>query len=183
MRHALELTGHNQVVVVTGDSTTGTGSTLTEFDRTAAGWVQHGSAVRVWNGRSGWAYNPLTNGGYSPIGVFTLGAAGGYAPNPGTRYAYQYSPSYYGLVYNGVRTFNHVMAIGYNHVDGSYPSDPRKPKGSRYSYGVWMHTSHNSPSRGCVGIPDNVLVDTMRWMNPAAKPVIVMGPRSTVTGS
>jgi len=176
-RWMAQVAGRNQVIVVSGDSVTGTQNTVTLYDRTTTGWQQRGS-WRGWNGRNGWAYAPRTGRSLSPVGVFTLTAAGGYAPNPATRLPYEYWPAHYALMVNGVRTFNRVVAIDSNRVPYSYPSDLRRPDGPGAAFGLWLHVSHNSATAGCVSVPDAAMLRIQQWLNPAARPVILMGPSS-----
>jgi L,D-peptidoglycan transpeptidase YkuD (ErfK/YbiS/YcfS/YnhG family) len=173
------LAGHQQVVVAIGDSATGTGMTLSAYDRVAGGW-KLAASWRGFNGRSGWGTNPPSGTGHSPIGVFSLTTGGGYAPNPGTRLPYEYRPAYYSRILNGVRTFNHVIAIDFNHVPGSLPSDSRRTISPTVEAGIWIHTSHESPSSGCMGVPDAAVTYLLRWLDPKAAPVIVMGPKDVL---
>jgi L,D-peptidoglycan transpeptidase YkuD (ErfK/YbiS/YcfS/YnhG family) len=172
-----KLAGHTQVVVASGDSTAGTQGTLTLYDRTATGWRQEGT-WREWNALRGWQYRPATGSLKSPIGVFSLTASGGYAPNPGTRLPYDHRYWYYTLFSHAVRTFNRVVAIDINHVPYSAPIDGRRPDGPWGINGIWLHDAHNSPSAGCVTIADSGMLRLQLWLNPAARPVILMGPSS-----
>ena len=176
-RWMAQVAGRDQVIVVSGDSVAGTQNTVTLYDRTSTGWRQSGT-WRGWNGLGGWAYAPRTGHSLSPIGVFTLTAAGGYAPYPGTRLPYEYRPAYYSLISHGVRTFNRVVAIDYNRVAYSYPSDSRRPDGPSAAFGLWLHDSHNSPTAGCVTVSDVAMLRIQQWLNPAARPAILMGPAS-----
>jgi len=170
-----QFANHRQVIVARGDSPTSTVGTVTLYDRTTTGWKAAGS-WRTWIGRSGWAFNPKSGSGASPIGVFSLTAAGGYAPNPGSRLPYEWSPRTYSRIINGFRTFNRVVAVDINHVPYSSPNDARRPAGWKATYGIWLHDTHNSPTNGCLALPDTAMLRLQLWLNPAARPLIVMGP-------
>ncbi len=170
-----QFANHRQVIVASGDSPSSTVGTVTLYDRTAKGWTAAGS-WRAWIGRSGWAFSPASGSGASPIGVFSLTAAGGYAPNPGSRLPYDYNPRAYSRVINGLRTFNRVVAVDINHVPYSSPNDFRRPSGPRTTYGIWLHDTHNSPTSGCIALPDTAMLRIQLWLNPAARPIILMGP-------
>lgn len=46
--------------------------------------------------------------------------------------------------------------------------------------GIWLHVSGRGATRGCISISRPAMRATLRWLDPAAKPVIVMGPRAVV---
>ena len=180
-RWATGLAGHNQVVVASGVQLNSSISTVTTWTRTATGWAKTGSWAGH-NGRNGWTSNHRLGDGRTPIGVFTLTAAGGYAPNPGTRLPYEYAPAFYSRVVNGVREFNYVVAIDYNRVPRTPPSNPVRPRGRAAGGGIWFHVDTNSATAGCVTVPNPAMVQVLRWLDPAKSPVILMGPASTVAG-
>ena len=180
-RWATGLAGHNQVVVASGVQLNSSISTVTTWTRTATGWAKTGSWAGH-NGWNGWTSNHRLGDGRTPIGVFTLTAAGGYAPNPGTRLPYEYAPAFYSRVVNGVREFNYVVAIDYNRVPRTPPSNPVRPRGRAAGGGIWFHVDTNSATAGCVTVPNPAMVQVLRWLDPAKSPVILMGPASTVAG-
>lgn len=176
---AAQLAGHDQVVLVSGPAMTAVHNIVRAYDRTATGWTLRAQAAG-WNGRGGWAVKHTVGDLRSPTGMYALTDAGGYAGNPGTALPYQFSPAAYSMMINGVRTFNHVLAIDYNRVDGSPPSDTRRPQGWSHGGSIWIHVEHDSPTQACIGIADTDLVALLRWLRPASHPVILMGPASVL---
>ncbi len=172
-----------QLVLVTGKAVDSSESTATLYTRPAAGadWVR----VASWparNGAKGWStersYGDLT----SPQGVFALTDAGGLlSPPPGTRLPYDENRSFVasGRGVNGESlegSFDYVVAIDFNRRPGRSPLDPAKPEGEAKGGNIWLHVDHDGPSQGCVGIPKEAMQKVLQTLDPAAKPVIVMGP-------
>lgn len=172
-----------QLVLVTGKAQDSSESTVTLYTRPAAGadWA----AAAQWparNGAKGWsterAYGDLT----SPTGVYSLTDAGGLLPAPpGTRLPYDRDAGFVatGLGVNGeslAGSFDYVVAIDYNRRQGVSPLDPAKPDGERKGGNIWLHVDHDGPSQGCVGIPREAMRTLLETLDPAAHPVIAMGP-------
>lgn len=74
-------------------------------------------------------------------------------------------------------SFDHVVAIDFNRRPGTSPLDPAKPEGAEKGGNIWLHVDHGGPSQGCVGVPREAMEQVLRTLDPAAQPVIVMGPR------
>ncbi|WP_328790012.1 MULTISPECIES: L,D-transpeptidase family protein [unclassified Streptomyces] len=172
-----------QLVLVTGKAVDSSESTAAFYTRPAAGadWVK----AESWparNGANGWStertYGDLT----SPMGVFALTDAGGLLPKPpGTRLPYDEDNGFVatGLGVNGeslVGSFDYVVAIDFNRRPGRSPLDPVMPDGEDKGGNIWLHVDHDGPSQGCVGIPKAAMEKVLQTLDPAAKPVIVMGP-------
>ncbi|WP_030845009.1 L,D-transpeptidase family protein [Streptomyces sp. NRRL F-4474] len=172
-----------QLILVTGRAVDSSESTATLYTRPEAGadWVK----VESWparNGARGWSaqrtYGDLT----SPQGVFALTDAGGLlSPPPGTRLPYDEDRGFVatGRGVNGeslVGSFDYVVAIDFNRRPGHSPLDPVKPDGEDKGGNIWLHVDHDGPSQGCVGIPKEAMRKVLETLDPAAKPVIVMGP-------
>ncbi|MGW0365317.1 L,D-transpeptidase family protein [Streptomyces sp. NPDC002990] len=172
-----------QLILVTGKAKDSSESTATLYTRPAPGadWVK----IESWparNGAKGWStertYGDLT----SPQGVFALTDAGGLLPPPpGTRLPYDKDRAFVatGRGVNGeslAGSFDYVVAIDFNRRPGRSPLDPAKPEGKRKGGNIWLHVDHDGPSQGCVGIPKEAMRKVLATLDPAAKPVIVMGP-------
>ncbi|MCX5013364.1 hypothetical protein OG765_20560 [Streptomyces sp. NBC_00555] len=172
-----------QLVLVTGKAGDSSESTAALYTRPAAGadWVR----TESWparNGAKGWStertYGDLT----SPQGVFALTDAGGLlAPPPGTRLPYDKDRAFVatGRGVNGeslAGSFDYVVAIDFNRRPGKSPLDSVKPEGEDKGGNIWLHVDHDGPSQGCVGIPKEAMKKVLATLDPAAKPVIVMGP-------
>ncbi|MGW6980746.1 L,D-transpeptidase family protein [Streptomyces sp. NPDC054932] len=172
-----------QLILVTGSAADSSESTAALYTRPATGadWVR----AESWparNGAKGWsaerAYGDLT----SPQGVFALTDAGGLLPKPpGTRLPYDRNGGFVasGLGVNGeslAGSFDYVVAIDFNRRAGRSPLDPVMPDGAGKGGNIWLHVDHDGPSQGCVGIPKAAMKKVLETLDPAAKPVIVMGP-------
>ncbi|MGW7439571.1 L,D-transpeptidase family protein [Streptomyces sp. NPDC054849] len=172
-----------QLILVTGKGRESSESTAVFYTRPAAGadWVR-GESWPARNGAKGWStertYGDLT----SPQGVFALSDAGGLLPKPpGTRLPYDKNASFVatGRGVNGeslAGSFDYVVAIDYNRKPGTSPLNQVKPEGERKGGNIWLHVDHDGPSQGCVGIPKEAMKKVLETLDPAAKPVIVMGP-------
>ncbi|MCY0931435.1 hypothetical protein OTB20_35690 [Streptomyces sp. H27-H1] len=173
-----------QLILVTGKARDSSDSTAALYTRPAAGadWAKSDS----WparNGAKGWStertYGDLT----SPEGVYPLTDAGGLLPKPpGTKFPYDRNASFVasGLGVNGESlrgSFDYVVAIDFNRKTGVSPLDPTKPEGEEKGGNIWLHVDHDGPSQGCVGIPKAAMQKVLATLDPAAKPVIVMGPQ------
>lgn len=178
-RFAAALSGHHQVVVAVGRDIDSDHVSVADWTRTRHGWTRIG-AWTGHNGMGGWSTRHRAGDLRTPVGVYSLINAGGYLPDPGTRLPYQHDPAYYALVERGVRTFDYVIGINYDHVVGTPPSDRRRPLGAGAGGDIWLHVDHGSGTHACVTIPRRGLVTTLRWLRPAAHPAILMGPRSII---
>ena len=66
--------------------------------------------------------------------------------------------------------YRHLAVIDYN-------TDPIVPgRGS----GIFLHVSTGRPTLGCVSLPLPQLLRILRWLRPAAEPLIVIGTRATI---
>ncbi|MET9886192.1 L,D-transpeptidase family protein [Streptomyces sp. NPDC006430] len=172
-----------QLILVTGKAQDSSHSTATLYSRPAAGadWRR----VAGWparNGAKGWSTERTQGDLTTPEGVFSLTDAGGLLPKPpGTRLPYSQSPFFVpeGLGVNGeslAGAFDYVVAIDFNRRQGFSPLDDEKPDGEDMGGNIWLHVDHDGPSRGCIGIPKEAMEKILTTLDPAAKPVIAMGP-------
>ncbi|MFI5987033.1 hypothetical protein ACIBEA_39985 [Streptomyces sp. NPDC051555] len=172
-----------QLVLVTGKAKDSSEGTAALYTRAQVG--ERWSPVGSWparNGAKGWStqrtYGDLT----SPQGVFSLTDAGGLlAAPPGTRLPYDkdssFVPSGRGVDGESLAgSFDYVVAVDFNRRQGVSPLDPTKPEGEAKGGNIWLHVDHDGPSQGCVGIPKEAMRKVLETLDPAAKPVIVMGP-------
>ncbi|WP_424212381.1 hypothetical protein ACN20G_09960 [Streptomyces sp. BI20] len=174
-----------QLVLVTGKDAKSSHATVTLYTRptTNAPWAASGT----WparNGAKGWSadgarsYGDLT----SPQGVFSLSDAGGLLAAPkGTRLPYDRDSAFVagGRGVEGeslAGSFDYVIAIDFNRAKGVSPLDPTKPEGAAKGGNIWLHVDHDGPSQGCVGLPKEGMRALLATLDPAARPVVVMGP-------
>ncbi|MFE2141093.1 L,D-transpeptidase family protein [Streptomyces sp. NPDC059456] len=174
-----------QLLLVTGKGTDSSESTATLYTRpsAAADWVKSSGSWPAHNGASGWNSGEREDGDLTtPVGVFTLSDAGGLLEKPpGTKFPYDHNRLFVptGRGVNGeslAGAFEYVVAIDYNRRTGFSPLDLVKPEGEDKGGGIWLHVDHDGPSQGCIGIPKEAMQKLLGTLDPAAKPVIVMGP-------
>ena len=179
-----------QVVSVVAASTHSTTATLTRWQRAAVGasWHRVGRPHVVHVGSAGLTAHDSEGSGKTPIGSFTLSRAFGREPNAGqavTRMHYRQLQvgdgwsSQAGRVYNtferntgelyaGRDTWAHyAILIDYN------VRRIRQGAGS----GFFLHVGSSSPTAGCVGAPLATVRGLLQWLDPRARPRIVISTR------
>jgi L,D-peptidoglycan transpeptidase YkuD (ErfK/YbiS/YcfS/YnhG family) len=169
-----------QVVLASGQGPDASTGTVTLWSRDAAGRWHAGASWPAHNALRGWTAAHHLDDLRSPIGVFGLTDTGGLDPDPSTRMPYTRSTAFtaIGTGFEGeplAGAFDYVVAINYNHVAGSSPLDQRRPLGADRGGGIWLHVDHGGPTHGCVSLARADMVALLRWLDPAAHPVIVMG--------
>ncbi|CUU59869.1 L,D-peptidoglycan transpeptidase YkuD, ErfK/YbiS/YcfS/YnhG family [Parafrankia irregularis] len=178
-----------QAIVVTGADESATVNQVMLWQRTDedSPWAPVGAQIAGRNGANGWTRDHVEGDLRSPIGVFSLTAAGGRYPDPGTALPYEYRPSFYQAgSYDGDpmgEAFNYVVAIDYNRLPGHPPSDPTRPLGDSAGGDIWLHVDHNTPTRGCVSLPQASMETVLHWLTPSSHPMIIMGDRTSVEAS
>jgi L,D-peptidoglycan transpeptidase YkuD (ErfK/YbiS/YcfS/YnhG family) len=88
--------------------------------------------------------------------------------------------SAYGGQYRYVAVLDFNLPVGTHQV----PSGQRvadAPADTRLGGGIFLHVSGPGATAGCVSIPRASMRRVLRWLNRAAHPVLVMGPRSAIT--
>ncbi|GAA4911763.1 L,D-transpeptidase family protein [Streptomyces coeruleoprunus] len=170
-----------QAVVVRGDAPDSDTSTFTLYERhPTEGWQQVSDPWPAHNGVKGWTGHHVQDDLRSPIGVFGLTDAGGLLPDPGTKLPYDQGD---GFTATGTGTmgeplagsFDYVVAINYNRRPGTTPLDWTRPLGEHRGGGIWIHVDHDGPTQGCVSLTKPHMRELLQWLDPAHRPVIVMG--------
>lgn len=171
----------HQAVVVRGrdeDSHTSTATLYTR--RPTRGWQPAHGPWPAHNGTRGWTHHHMRDDLRSPIGVYGLTDAGGLLPDPGTRLPYDQGPAFHvtgtgslGEPLEG--SFDYVVAINYNREPGTSPLDWTRPLGPERGGGIWIHVDHEGPTQGCVSLRRPHMRELLRWLDPKANPVVVMG--------
>ncbi|MBX6390673.1 MAG: hypothetical protein IRZ08_17040 [Frankia sp.] len=176
-----------QVVLVQSDGRDSTDNVITLWERADPGgeWFQVGEPISGRNGARGWTLTHREGDQRSPVGVFGLTAAGGRLANPGSLLPYEHRPDFYQSGSGDPadpfsHAFDYVIAIDYNRVPGTPPSDEVRPFGPAAGGDIWLHVDHHTPTRGCVALPADQIVPLLRWLNPAATPMIIMGNTQTL---
>ncbi|MER5275337.1 L,D-transpeptidase family protein [Streptomyces sp. NPDC002809] len=180
--------GARQAFVVTGESPDSNRSTAVLYTRDdpAAGWR---AALAPWpahNALNGWTAEHWEGDLRSPVGVFTLTAAGGRLEPPATAFPYDLSPDFkvegegfHGEPLEG--SFDYVIAIDYNRVPGVSPLDQARPLGDERGGGIWIHVDHGGPTQGCVSVTEDRMKELLGVLDPAREPVIVMGDAASLS--
>jgi len=171
---------HRQVLIATGHGRRSSHTTLTRWAYQSGCWYKV-SSTPARNGARGWHPKPWDYSYFSPIGKFGLTDAGGRLSAPkGTRLPYHHSRRGFAGPPGGEWVFDYVVAINFNRVPGRSPLDLTRPNPKIKDGGIWLHVSGRGATRGCISISRPAMRATLRWLDPAAKPVIVMGPRAVV---
>lgn len=170
-----------QAFVVTGEGRNSPRSGVVLYERDAnTGWQPVTNRWPAHNALRGWTHDHEAADLRSPIGVFTLGDAGGRLPDPGSRLPYdedgEFDSSGTGFLGEPLEgSFDYVVAIDYNRTPGTTPLDKVRPLGLGKGGGVWIHVDHKGPTQACVSLSRTHMVELLRLLDPAKRPVIVMG--------
>lgn len=186
-----------KVITVLSDSWSSAAAEVVLWERRGDGaWDQVGGPWTADVGRAGWSYEPGESTLRSPIGSFGFGTGFGLEPDPGyaggwfditdTDYWVEdpASPDYntrqQGPVDPAQAPWGHFERLADYTVAYRYAAlinfnvPARGPIGS----GIFLHQATGSGSTaGCVALPEDELLTTLRWIDPASTR-IVMGPES-----
>jgi L,D-peptidoglycan transpeptidase YkuD (ErfK/YbiS/YcfS/YnhG family) len=171
-----------QVVLVTGKGVDDINSRIALYERRGERWHK----LDDWaghNGKKGWATQHRMGDNRTPVGVFTLTDAGGTLPNPGSKLSYTSSPSFAAPAYWPKRSqhiFDLTIAIDYNRVKGTPPTDQQKPLGTPKGGNIWLHMDNGRGTAACVSQSKEKMVKLLTTLDPAKHPVIVMGDRKNL---
>lgn len=176
-----------QAFVVTGRNADSNESTAVLYVRDAPdrGWTPATEPWAAHNGMEGWTAEHSTGDLRSPVGVFGLTDAGGRLPDPGSRLPYD-EEEYFAVEGDGFfgepleGSFDYVVAINYNRVEGVSPIDHERPLGEDRGGGIWIHVDHGGPTQGCVSVSEERMKELLRTLDPAKKPVVVMGDKASL---
>ncbi|MER5982585.1 L,D-transpeptidase family protein [Streptomyces sp. NPDC001787] len=171
-----------QAFVVTGEAADSHRATAALYtrDAPARSWRRLTAPWPAHNGMKGWTDLHVSGDLKSPNGVYSLTDAGGRLPDPGSRLPYDEQPhfavsgdGFFGEPLEG--SFDYVVAINYNRAEGVSPLDRARPLGLERGGGIWIHVDHGGPTQGCVSLPEERMKELLLTLDPAKKPVIVMG--------
>lgn len=172
--------GSRQVVAVYGENKDSADSTVVLYTKHGSTWDR----TRTWkghNGKKGWTTDHHEGDKRSPVGVFTLSDAGGVLADPGARLPYTRSASFQAPHYwaeSHWHDFDYVIAIDYNRVKGTSPSDPTRPEGQSKGGSIWLHMDHGSGTSACVSLSKSGMRYLLRTLDPDQHPVVVMGDKA-----
>lgn len=192
--------GATQLITVEAPTYASTAGTVTLWQHAGPCWAVAGGP---WSGRlgeTGLSDHHAEGDGTTPTGAYGVAPVMyGIAPNPGVRYAYHQlvcgdwwdedpaSPAY--------NTFQHVACdttppfgggsealwketVAYQSLAViDYNAHPAvRGAGSA----VFLHDDVAGPTAGCVSLPPAELLTTLRWLDPAAHPLIVIGTAAEI---
>jgi len=181
-------------VIVTAANSTTDVATLQTFEYSGATWHAVFPAMTAHIGRAGFSSNKREGDLKTPAGMYGFGTMFGQQPSPGVKFPYRQadsasvwvddvqSPYYNTWQENAALSGEHLASSGYATayayaVDIAYNTSPIVPgRGSA----IFLHVSTGGGTAGCVSVSQSNLLRILRWLDPAAHPVIVMGPESTV---
>ncbi|MET7616217.1 L,D-transpeptidase family protein [Streptomyces sp. NPDC005408] len=178
---------NEQAVVVVGDGPDSNQSVATLYERIPTlGWKAVSEPWPAHNGLRGWTDDHYVADHRSPIGVFGLTDAGGKLPNPGTKLPYDEEELFDapGTGFEGEPlegSFDLVVAINYNREPGATPLDWARPLGAEKGGGIWIHVDHGGPTQGCVALQRERMKELLVWLDPAKRPVVVMGDAAALS--
>ncbi len=179
----------SQLIVATGKSASDTTGTLTAYERGADGnWKIVVEPVKAFFGSQGQG-EPKDNVPRTPSGTFALDQAFGRKANPGTKMPYKQvttsdwwdsdmkSSTYNTLVhsknmpsaeaenlYNSGPVYDYAVNIAHNAA-----RTPGKASA------IFLHVTNNSPTEGCVAVPEATMVKILKWLDPAKSPKMTIG--------
>ena len=177
-------TDTRQVLTVYGNGKDSPDSTAVLFTKNGNTWARAASWP-AHNGKLGWTTDHHLGDRRSPVGVFTLTAAGGVLDDPGTALPYSQDESYEAprdWDESHWHDFDYVIAIDYNRVPGTPPDDAEQPEGEDKGGGIWLHLDHGSGTSACVSLSKEAMEYLLRTLDPDRHPVVLMGDRTDLKG-
>jgi L,D-peptidoglycan transpeptidase YkuD (ErfK/YbiS/YcfS/YnhG family) len=155
----------------TGTSPAGTFAILSAFGN----GTDPGTALayRAVDRNDWWAYDPRDPSTYNVLQPRRVATAR-------WRTSWAEDLSAYGGQYRFAAVLDFNLPGGVRHAaDGQRVAD--QPADTRLGGGIFLHVSGPGATAGCVSVPRDVMRRVLRWLDPAAEPVLVMGPRSAIT--
>jgi L,D-peptidoglycan transpeptidase YkuD (ErfK/YbiS/YcfS/YnhG family) len=188
--------GARQVVVVSADGYGTSHATLETFAKKDGVWRPALGAMPARLGTNGFTDSKAEGDLETPTGMYGFGPTMyGIAANPGVRYAYhrlvtddwwnenpatpgyntfQHGPDPGGVseaLWTTAPQYDHFAVITYNIP--VVAADP--PRGS----GIFLHVMvPGRATAGCVSLAEPDLLRVLRWLDPAARPRVVLAPAS-----
>jgi L,D-peptidoglycan transpeptidase YkuD (ErfK/YbiS/YcfS/YnhG family) len=186
----------NQVITVQAASSGSTTARLDLWARSSLGGFWHAAGpVTAYVGARG-VGQTREGMARTPAGVFGLTQAFGNQPSNGTRLPYfQAGPSDWWNGESGSPAYNtHVVqaaspgpasenlyTIGAVYAHAVVIDYNRFPVVPGAGSAFFLHIANGQPTLGCVAVPAASLDSILRWLNPAAHPVISIGVGSQAT--
>jgi L,D-peptidoglycan transpeptidase YkuD (ErfK/YbiS/YcfS/YnhG family) len=182
-----------QVVTVVAASSRSTTATVTAWQLGAGGWTAVVGPVAARIGAQG-VGTASEDTSRTPAGTFTLSEGFGRAGNPGTALPYRvidtadwwvsdrtsalynqharcapgtcpFSEAAGEHLVDAGSSYNYAVVIDYN----------RRPAVAGKGSAFFLHVTNGAATAGCVAVPQSSLVAIMKWLDPAARPLISIG--------
>jgi L,D-peptidoglycan transpeptidase YkuD (ErfK/YbiS/YcfS/YnhG family) len=190
-----------QLIIVDASTYATTSATLSAWQREGSCWVAVFGPWTAHIGANGFSDHHVEGDNTTPTGAYGIGAVMyGNAPNPGVQYPYQQlvcgdwwdedpnspeyntfqsvpcgeTPSFGGdseALWEETTVYPSFAVINYN-------ASPIVPGAGS---AIFIAANLGSPTEGCVGLPIDELDQLLRWLKPAALPLVVLGPDSEIT--
>jgi L,D-peptidoglycan transpeptidase YkuD (ErfK/YbiS/YcfS/YnhG family) len=178
-----------------------TSATFSAWERQGSCWVAVYGPWIARIGANGFSDHHVEGDNTTPTGAYGIGSEMyGNAPNPGVQYPYQQvvcgdwwdedpsSPEYNTFQYvpcGETPSFGGDSEALWEET-GVYPSFAvidynTSPVVPGAGSAIFIAANLGSPTEGCVGLPVEELDQLLRWLNPAAFPLVVLGPDSEIT--
>jgi L,D-peptidoglycan transpeptidase YkuD (ErfK/YbiS/YcfS/YnhG family) len=182
----------DQVVTVVAPSSGASTATLTAWQRGPQGWTAVLGPVPARIGSAGVGQASETTS-RTPAGTFGLTEAFGRQGNPGTALPYRVidpldwwvsdsaSPLYnqHARCAAGGCPFDEAAGENLWSVGGAYDRavviDYNRGGTPGAGSAFFLHVSNGAPTAGCVAVDAGTLTAVLRWLDPAAAPVIAIG--------
>jgi L,D-peptidoglycan transpeptidase YkuD (ErfK/YbiS/YcfS/YnhG family) len=184
-----------QLVTVEANSMRTTYATLRSWKRSHGCWVAAGGPYQARLGKNGLAVTRREGDGTTPTGIYRIGSTMyGNEANPGVGYRYRRlrcgdwwdedprSPTY--------NSFQHVACGAKPPFAGDSEGMWQQPRPYPFlavieynmrpvvpgrGSGIFLHAQTGGPTAGCISVRKGELRTVLRWLSPAAAPVIAIG--------
>jgi L,D-peptidoglycan transpeptidase YkuD (ErfK/YbiS/YcfS/YnhG family) len=188
------LGGSSQCLLVVNDDASSPSARVYALERKHGRWKSVRSPMRAMIGKNGFAPpgGKREGDGRTPSGVFPMGTAFGYDPSVQTRMPYRQATAEDVWVDDpGADDYNRWAKKGQTKAGSfeimqredhlyrygiviEYNTNPVvKGQGSAIFFHVWLNSSEST--HGCVALSERHMRWILRWLDPAARPVAVMG--------
>lgn len=189
----------SQALLVVGEELTGSTAMLYTLEKRGATWRTVFPPLPALIGRNGFAPPGEKKEGdvRTPSGVFALKRAFGYAAAVDTRLSYRQagendiwvddsnSPDYNRWGRKGetsAASFEQMKLNDDRYKYGiviEYNTDP-VVKGAGSAIFIHVRCEEHLPTQGCVALAENDILRVLGWLEPKAKPLVILGTRNSI---
>jgi L,D-peptidoglycan transpeptidase YkuD (ErfK/YbiS/YcfS/YnhG family) len=186
-----------QLLVVIAEEDQTSRAKLYAMNRGNHGWQLRGGGIPAMIGRHGFAQpgKKREGDGHTPAGLFRLESVFGYAPSVTTRMPYRQAtkddvwvddvnaPDYNSWQKRGetkASSFEEMRRNDHYYRLGAVIGYNRQPAVKGHGSAIFLHVwrGDGKPTSGCVAIDEQELAGIIGWLDPAKRPMILMGIRS-----